>query len=271
MKREFGIKMIPFVESVKKIEQQYRTGEEPVLVMCSDRKNYVCKYIRTSYASYKLSCELIGSIMAKAWTFPTPQVAFVNIKQEHWYGKNLNYSLSAPAFGSQFIEKVGDVTPSTYNEITPSASVLQQLMQIALFDFWIANEDRNSNNANLIYDVDLGRLIAIDFGCILNTATFDYPLSHLTSTDTILCSDLFRHIVNGVERKLTDGIIHDLQKEYLTYLNNSSKQISCILEAMPQQWNISDAIIREKLIQLFDPAWKTGVWDNFMECLKENM
>ena len=53
--------MIQFVESVKIIEQQYRTGEEPVLVMCSDKKNYVCKYMRTSSAAYKLSCELIGS------------------------------------------------------------------------------------------------------------------------------------------------------------------------------------------------------------------
>ena len=81
--------MIQFVESVKIIEQQYRTGEEPVLVMCSDKKNYVCKYMRTSSASYKLSCELIGSMMAMAWELPTPQVAFVNIKQGHWSGKSL--------------------------------------------------------------------------------------------------------------------------------------------------------------------------------------
>ena len=37
-------------------------------------------------------------------------------------------------------------------------------MKIALFDFWIANEDRNANNANLLYDVGRGRLISIDYG-----------------------------------------------------------------------------------------------------------
>lgn len=262
--------MIPFVESVKIIEQQYRTGEEPVLVMCSDKKNYVCKYMRTSSASYKLSCELIGSMMAMAWELPTPQAAFVNIKQGHWSGKNLSHSLSAPAFGSQFIERVCDVTPSTYTKIAPSVSILRQLMQIALFDFWIANEDRNANNANLIYDVDLGRLIAIDYGCILNTATFDYPLSQLTSTDTILWSDLFQHLANGVERKQIDCIVCDLQKKYQKWLNNSSRQVSCILKEMPSQWHVPTDIVKKKLAHLFDSDWTTGVWNNFVECLKEN-
>ena len=263
--------MIPFIESVKIIEQQYRTGEEPVLVMCSDRKNYVCKYMRTSSASYKLSCELIGSMMAKAWNLPTPQVAFVNIKQEHWSGINLSHCLSAPAYGSQFIEKVGDVTPSTYGEIPSSVSVLHQLMQIALFDFWIANEDRNANNANLIYDVDFGRLVAIDFGCILNTATFDYPLSQLTSTDTILWSDLFKQVVSGIERGQVNTILSALKNEYPAYLDNSRQQICCILEEMPKEWRVPSDLVKKKLAQLFDSDWTVGVWNNFVECLKENV
>jgi hypothetical protein len=179
--------------------------------------------------------------------------------------------LSAPAFGSQFIEKVGDVTPTTYSEISPSVSVLRQLMQIALFDFWIANEDRNANNANLIYDVISGKLIAIDFGCILNTATFDYPMSQLTSTDTILWSDLFHHIANGVEREQIDQIVGELEKDYHTWLSSSLQQTSVILEEMPEQWHVSTAVVKEKLNQLFDSDWTTGVWKNYMECLKENL
>ena len=49
---------IPVLESVKAIEQQYRTGEEPVLVMCSDMNAYICKYMRSSAAAYKL-CGII--------------------------------------------------------------------------------------------------------------------------------------------------------------------------------------------------------------------
>ena len=51
---------LPKINSIKIIEQQYRTGEEPVLVMCSDMNADVCKYMRSSAASYKLVCELIG-------------------------------------------------------------------------------------------------------------------------------------------------------------------------------------------------------------------
>ena len=57
----------PMLESIKAIEQQFRTGEEPVLVMCSDMNMYVCKYMRTSASAYKLACEWIGSQMARAW------------------------------------------------------------------------------------------------------------------------------------------------------------------------------------------------------------
>ena len=46
--------------SAKRIEQQFHTGEEPVMVMCSDVNIYVCKYMRSSATAYKLACEFIG-------------------------------------------------------------------------------------------------------------------------------------------------------------------------------------------------------------------
>ena len=30
-------------------------------------------------------------------------------------------------------------------------------------------------------------------------------------------------------------------------------------------------LIEEKLTQLTNPIWVNGVWDNFVECLKENL
>ena len=52
---------IPVVNSIKVIEHLYRTGEEPILVVCSDLKAYICKYMRSSSAAYKLVCEFIGA------------------------------------------------------------------------------------------------------------------------------------------------------------------------------------------------------------------
>ena len=177
---------IPIIDSAKVIEQQYRTGEAPVLVMCSNMTAYVCKYMRTSSAAYKLVCELVGALMAKAWQLESPDMAFVCIKPEHWSGLPMQHSLSAPTLGSRKLEGVVDITPSTYGEVEQTAIVFRQLLEIALFDFWVANEDRNANNANLLYDVVRGNLVSIDYGCIFNTATFDYPMSQLTAR-TLSC------------------------------------------------------------------------------------
>lgn len=44
---------IPTLYSAKRIEQHFHTGEEPVMVMCSDINLYVCKYMRSSATAYK--------------------------------------------------------------------------------------------------------------------------------------------------------------------------------------------------------------------------
>ena len=83
--------------SAKRIEQQFHTGEEPVMVMCSDVNIYVCKYMRSSATAYKLACELIGAKLAKAWQLTTPDIALVNIRPAHWEDINISHSLSAPS------------------------------------------------------------------------------------------------------------------------------------------------------------------------------
>jgi hypothetical protein len=262
---------ISTIESVKVIEQQFNTGEEPVLVTCSDMNTYICKYMRSSAAAYKLACELIGSQMAASWQIDSPDYAFVHIHQRHWNGRQLSHNLYAPAIGSKRINGVVDVTPSTFREVNQSVIQLQQLMKIALFDFWIANEDRNANNANLLYNVIQEKIVSIDYGCILNTATYDFPLSQLTTTDTILCSDLFHHLSKEKGQTTIDPITTELKTDYCTCLKRSLLQVDEILTALPKEWNVSIEIVREKLKQLFEEQWISETWNNFMDCLNENL
>ena len=262
--------MIPVIDSAKCIERQFRTGEEPVLVMCSDVNIYVCKYMRSSAAAYKLACELVGARMAEAWQLSTPKIALVRIKPLHWAGINQSHSISAPSIGSRWLDGVVDITPSTYTQVPATIDTLKQLMRIALFDFWIANEDRNANNANLMYDVIHSRLVSIDYGCILNTATFEYPLSQLTTTDTILWSDLFRHLFKGQNNEVVQAITDCLKVEYEDNLQRASTLICEIIEEIPAEWNVPQNVVKEKLLQLFDERWSVEVWNNFNECLTEN-
>lgn len=262
---------IQAIHSVKRIEQQFHTGEEPVLVMCSDVNTYVCKYMRSSAAAYKLVCELIGAQMAKAWQLNTPDTALVMIKPSHWEGVHLMHSVSAPSLGSKWMDSVVDITPSTYEKVPATAEMLNHLMKIALFDFWIANEDRNANNANLMYDVAVGKFVSIDYGCIFNTATFDYPLSQLTSTDTILWSDLFDHLIQGQDKDNIRSLAEQLKLDYRHSIQVCNSLKTEIVDVIPKEWNVPSTVIMEKVEQLFDETWTSEVWNNFIECLNENI
>lgn len=257
--------------SAKRIEQQFHTGEEPVMVMCSDVNIYVCKYMRSSATAFKLACEFIGANLAMAWQLNTPEIAIVHIRPAHWEGLNLSHSLSAPSIGFRWQDGVVDITPSTYAKVPATEETLSQLMKIALFDFWTANEDRNANNANLMYDMSREQLVSIDYGCIFNTATFEYPLSQLTSTDTILWSDLFRHLLKGTDQPTVLSIVNRLKIDYNDCIARSGFTTTEIVTEMPQEWKVSTETIKEKLAQLFDKQWIATVWDNFIGCLNENI
>lgn len=263
--------MIPHLESIKNIEKQFHTGEEPVMVLCSDLNPYICKYMRSSATSYKLTCEFIGSQYAKAWGLTTPDVAFVWIKDHHWNKLRVPHLLNVPSIGSKYMEGVIDISSSTYRELQTSADQLSDLLKIALFDIWISNEDRNINNANLMYQIDKDRIVAIDFGCIFNTATFDSPLSQLTLTDTILYSDLFKELSSGFKNSTISRIINNLKQYYTLALERSAKQNECILMQIPVEWSISDKIVKTKIEELFDNNWIKASWENFVENVEENI
>ena len=255
--------MISTVHSIKTVEKQYPTGEDPILVLCSDKKEYVCKYARTSGAAYKLACEMIGSILAQTWRLITPATAFVAIDPFHWSKAGPDGTL---AYGSQRMESVIDINPTTIESLRPSGKILSGLLQIALFDFWVANEDRNANNANLMYDLKQEVLISIDYGCIFNTATYNYPLSQLTLTDTILTSDLFHSLFKG-QRIDYSG----MENYYNQCVNRCKQTMSEILNLLPPQWKVPRELVEKKVLQLNDPMWKNDTWENFIECLNDNI
>ncbi len=260
----------PVLHSVKTIERQYQTGEEPVLVMCSDLNAYICKYMRSSASSYKLASEFIGAQFARLWRFNSPEIAIVNIKPDHWNGLRSSHSTTAPAFGSRKKTGIIDVTRSAVEEIEDTSLMFAQLVYIALFDFWMANEDRNANNSNLLYDIKQHLFIPIDYGCVFNTATYDYPLSQLTTTDSILSSELFERMIPKQKSSII-SIIANLDRDYGINVGKCLENVKSVIEQIPQEWNLPKDVVVNKVNQLFDYQWLEDVWNNFMECLNEKM
>ena len=58
---------------------------------------------------------------------------------------------------------------------------------------------------------------------------------------------------------------------YVVCLKRSKKQVKQIVEGLPKEWNVPVKVVEEKLQQLFDEQWIAGVWDNFVDCLNENI
>lgn len=271
---------LPELTSTKNIDKRFYTGEEPVLVECDDRNAYICKYSRYSGSANKLVCELLGALLAKCWQLRNPKIALVRVLPMHVPTSMSGSLFALPALGCRLVYHAVDVTPSSLWQIPPSEKLCEQLLRIALFDFWIANEDRNANNANLMYDVQNDDLIPIDFGCAFNTATLELPLSQLTETDSILASDLFLHLRKSVslERlmEIAGRLVNEEMPCCLRNVRSVLSEIKADLlgdgagEIIPKQWGIREQLIAEKMSELLSEQWLIGVKENFIECLKEN-
>jgi hypothetical protein len=57
----------------------------------------------------------------------------------------------------------------------------------------------------------------------------------------------------------------------LECLRQSSKIAADIVCDMPQEWKVPAETVQAKLAHLLDQQWTAAVWENFMECLKENI
>ena len=260
------------LDSIKDIQKQYETGENPVLVMCSDKNEYVCKYMRSLNPAYKLVCEFIGSHLVEKWNIRSPKMNLVKIKAEHWSNfLSTNCIRTAPALGYMMLNSVVDITQTTYSHIQLSKKVLAQLLKIALFDFWVANEDRTYNNANLLYDVKCDELVSIDYGGIFNTSTFEYPMCQLTMTDTILYAEIFKQFINRFSKNEIRTVAVGLEDYYRKSVDNCRGVLESMISGIPLEWKVDNDIILNKLMQLFDESWVDDVWTNFVECLNDNI
>ena len=123
---------------------------------------------------------------------------------------------------------------------------------------------------NLMYDVGAHLFVPIDYGCVFNTSTYDFPFSQLTVTDSILSSELFdlmlsKHKDDGVE------VLTYLNKYYGVLVYKCQQNAESIIAQIPQEWNLPTDVVREKVKSLFDSEWLENAWLNFLDCFKEKV
>lgn len=62
-----------------------------------------------------------------------------------------------------------------------------------------------------------------------------------------------------------------LKADYDEYLSQISVAAEEIMDEMPKEWKVPAETLKEKLNQLSDKHWTAAVWQNFVDCLNENI
>ena len=141
------------LKSIQTAYRMYNTGDRPVLVMCSDMQDYVCKYALGGNAT-NLFCEYVAASFLRVWQLPVPDFAFVNVDYEHvkHFGLPKHY-FDKTCFGSKYSRSFQELTHFTDNpDLKKQKGYLQNrdtLLKVALFDLWMANEDRKIGRAHV--------------------------------------------------------------------------------------------------------------------------
>ena len=65
--------------------------------------------------------------------------------------------------------------------------------------------------------------------------------------------------------------VSKLKIAYRNALRKCQTQVDVIVKEIPNEWHVPFLLVKEKLQQLFDVQWTNAVWDNFIECLNENL
>jgi len=253
------------LSAISKIDKRYETGDTPFLILCSDSKSYVCKYKRPGLPANKLVCELIGARIAKSWRIITPEIAFVEMNG-FWDGYPYSHDTVAPVLGSQFLKGVADLSQYNFDSVPKTRKTVNQLLRIALFDMWVANEDRTANNYNMLFNIDSQDVISIDYGGVFNSNVISRPLFNLNKDDSILSSELAGRLFSN---QFSMGVLEHLKEYYMASINRSKAECGKIIADVPPQWEITVEDFENKLAELFDERWIDSVWDNFMQIIKE--
>ncbi|WP_286592685.1 type IA DNA topoisomerase [Sphingobacterium sp. N143] len=110
------------METLQTIEEIHRlfptTGSNPALVTCNDFRYWVCKYDRSPLNLFN---ELIAAKFAEIWRLMTPEVCFIQVKQDHvplQKFPQLQYDLfDKECFGSLYLEDSKEINKRIVNDV----------------------------------------------------------------------------------------------------------------------------------------------------------
>jgi hypothetical protein len=259
------------IEEIRKVFQT--TGSYPVLVHCDDLEDYVCKYDIKN----KLVNEFLAAQFLEIWNIPVPPCTIIDILPEHIphhiLGNRIQRQMfTKPCFGSCYLTFAQDITELTVtmeNSRTDINKIINRsdLLKIALFDIWLANNDRNQNNHNLLLNpTETGNIItAIDHTEIFDGGRLGFEMGQLTENDSILFSNAATVLLSG-NLKISEKV-RNLKEEFYICVAECGSKLTEIVEALPNEWVLDKNETREAIQRsvIDNQEWLKECERNFIE------
>jgi hypothetical protein len=252
--------------SIQDVIEIFETGGSyPIRVICDDLEDWVCKYDRTTL---NLFYEYLAYCFGKIWGLRMPDIAQVSV-HEHHIPMDMRSILQPHlfqkvCFGSKYLEKSELITlamlPSFQNwRFRKRIRNKFDFLKIALFDIWLANEDRNCNNFNLLLEWTENKstyfVCPIDHVMLFNSVHLERPPYLLSEDETIINTPLAVALFK-TDRKLEANVQELLDNFYLC-TEKAERELTAILELVPSSWNIEVSTIQRRLKQhIFSAPWK---------------
>jgi hypothetical protein len=243
--------LIPTI-NIFKVHDELGTASAPLLCTCTDAygnfAKYYLKYVLDENEYCGLVYEIICSKIAEYFGVSTPTIAFAltgNIIENNTK-VNRNYLLNANSicFASKEIDPHKML--SDVDEIKDKTSFNkflnpEQFLKIALFDLWVAHDDRNATNYNLLaLTIDEGYYFySIDhYHCFGGESYFNKDFSQLRVNQykslmtTTFGLSLRKYLVNPqILTNLVEAFNNiDLEKINIIVTN--------VFNQLPKEWKI---------------------------------
>lgn len=263
------------LHSIQTIKHVYTTGDLPVLVECVDLNDYVCKHNRGQIVSYKLFAEWMCHALLADLGVVVPKKELVKIKDEHVLGTSecqIAFFKNTTCFGTLHLKEALEWSqfPIEQEKLITNK---QDLLTIAFCDIWLANDDRNFNNFNLLLNPtgDGVEIVPIDHAACFNGLSFSYncPLTILTEGDSLIFTDEFRNLVKPRLKKMKD--VNDFVESLYLCIPKLEESYDEHVLAIPSDWNIPSDYIIDLKNNLFQKEWLIETKTTFLTFIKSSL
>lgn len=265
----------PFeLKKVTSIIKQYSTsGHSPYLVLTEDLDQYVLKAPLNSNGKPSIIKEFLCSQLLSIWGIRAPKAVTLCLSKDLLSSEPVqkNKALQIPKtfFGSQYAQNsidlqnfIGLKTKAGQSKIIN----IEALIDIALFDIWIENDDRRPSNNNIILCPTQKQLqiVPIDNAFTFATLNFNSLSSEnltFSYNDSILYSPLGFYVRGLIKKNLE--LLSIAEEKFYLCIQRAEDNFIRICDCLPADYKLTDnesaclkaflfsSVRKKKVLELF--------------------